>query len=177
MHRTTPHFVILAALLALVPAQQSAAQGAGSTGAQVLQFVAGSRAAALSGAYTAASSDADALFYNPAGVAALQRAAAISYEAYVEGVALASFGGVLNLGRFTIGLSELLLDAGDINERVPDPEFGGNRGISTGRVLSASESVTRITAATPRNGPTARGRFCRRGIHHDRGPGHERSCF
>ncbi|MGH7459954.1 MAG: PorV/PorQ family protein, partial [Longimicrobiales bacterium] len=139
----------LAAVSGLFNVQAANAQGAGTTGAQVLQFVAGSRAVALSGAYTAVSSDADVLFYNPAGIVPLRHAAALSYEAYVEGVALASFGGVLNLGRITLGISELLLDAGDVNERVPDPDFGGNRGISTGRVLSASESVTRISAAAP----------------------------
>jgi hypothetical protein len=134
-------------LTACVPALVGG-QGAGATGAQVLQFVAGSRAAALSGAYTAASGDADALFYNPAGVATLQRGAALAYERYVADVALASFGGVLSLGRLTVGLGGVYLDGGEIDELVPDPDFGGNRGIATGRSVSATEMVARLSAAT-----------------------------
>lgn len=138
---------VVGALLAGIPSL-SLGQGAGATGAQVLQFVAGSRAAALSGAYTAASGDADALFYNPAGVATLRRGAGLAYETYVADVALASFGGLLNIGRFTVGLSGVYLDGGEIDEMVPDPEFGGNVGLPTGHKVSASETAARISAAT-----------------------------
>jgi hypothetical protein len=58
---------LAASLLAAFAAAPLAAQGVGTTGAQVMQLPAGARAAALSGAYTAASGDADVLFYNPAG--------------------------------------------------------------------------------------------------------------
>ena len=56
-------FLLLAALACAAPL---AAQTAGETGATVLKFNAGSRAAALSGAYSSAYGDADALFFNPA---------------------------------------------------------------------------------------------------------------
>jgi hypothetical protein len=140
-------FVVLAALLA-TPALVIA-QGAGATGGQVLQFVAGARAAAFSGAYTAGHGDADALFYNPAGIAALLRGAALSYESYVEDIGLTSFGGAYTMGRFSFGLGGVYLDEGEVEECVADPDFGGNRCIATGRSVSASESVIRLSLARP----------------------------
>jgi hypothetical protein len=125
------------------------AQSAGSTGAQVLQFLPGSRAAAMSGAYTAVSGDADALFYNPAGIGNLRRAATLSYESYVSDVAFGSLGVAMRASRFTLGAAVAFLNAGDIREVVPDPEFGGNTGVETGRTLSASESALRVVAGVP----------------------------
>lgn len=138
----------LIVLLLLAPAALPG-QGAGSTGAQVLQFTAGGRASALSGAFTAVSSDVDALFYNPAGVATLRYGAALAYETYVEDIALASFAGVARIGTFSLGLSGLFLDGGEVSEIVPDPAFGGNTGMPTGRVASASEGIARLSVALP----------------------------
>ena len=139
--------LLFAALLAAAPLH--AQETAGSTGAQVLQFLPGSRAASLSGAYTAVAGDADALFYNPAGIASLRRAATLSYESYVADVAFGSLGVATRLSSFTIGASVAFLNAGDINVVVPDPEFGGNTGSETGETASASESALRVVAALP----------------------------
>lgn len=138
--------LLISALLLAAPLH---AQEAGSTGAQVLQFLPGSRAAALSGAYTAVSADADALFYNPAGVGNLSRAATLAYESYVSDVAYGSLGVATRLAALTIGASVAFLNAGDIREVVPDPEFGGNTGVETGQTVSASESALRIVAGLP----------------------------
>src|SRR6185503_5256516 len=113
------------------------------------QFVAGSRASALSGAYTAASSDADVLFYNPAGAATLQLAGSLSYETFVEDIAFASFAGAFRIGPTTLGLSGAFFDAGSVRELVPDPVFGGNSGTPTGNLVSASEGVARFSLAMP----------------------------
>ena len=137
------------ALMILLFAGPLQAQNAGSAGAQVLQFLPGSRAAALSGAYTAISGDADALFYNPAGVGNLSRAATLSYERYVSDVAFGSLGVAARIAAFTLGASVAFLDGGDIREVVPDPDFGGNTGIETGEVVSASESALRLVAGLP----------------------------
>src|SRR5262245_43706333 len=142
-------FLVLAAQIALMIPCPAFAQGAGAAGGQVLQFVAGARAAGFSGAYTAAHGDADALFYNPAGIAALMRGAALSYETYVEDIGLASFGGAYTAGRFSFGLGGLYLDAGEIDVCAPDPDFGGNRCLPTGGRVSASEAVARLSLARP----------------------------
>ena len=142
-----PMRLAAAALLLFSPALQ--AQGAGSTGATVLQFVAGARAGALSGAYTAASSDADVLFYNPAGAATLRLGASLSYETYVEEIGLASFAGAFKAGSLTIGLSGLFLDAGSVVELVPAPDFGGNTGMPTGNTVTATEGIARLSLARP----------------------------
>jgi hypothetical protein len=133
-------------LLAAV-AGGAAAQGAGSTGATVLQALAGSRAAALSGAYTGATSDADALFYNPAGIAGLAGAASISYQRYVQDIGIASGAGAVRIGRLTVGASLAFLDYGEIDELVPDPNFGGQTGKPTGSTVSASETAARLSGA------------------------------
>jgi hypothetical protein len=125
------------------------AQGAGAAGAQILQFSAGSRAGAFSGAYTASSSDADVLFYNPAGVAFLRLAGALSFETMVQDVTLSSLSGALRVGPVTVGVSGMFLDAGKITELVPDPSFGGATGIPTGGEATASEAVARVTVALP----------------------------
>jgi hypothetical protein len=135
-------------LVLMLPAL-TAAQGVGTAGAQVLQFIAGSRAPAMSGAYTAADGDIDALFYNPAGIATLRYGAGLSYETYVEEIALGSFGGVVRLGRMTVGLGGVYLNGGEIIEVLPDPDFGGNRGIATDRTFSASEIAARLSLAVP----------------------------
>lgn len=135
--------------LLLIAAPLRAQETAGSTGAQVLQFLPGSRAASLSGAYTAIAGDADALFYNPAGIASLRRAATLAYESYVADVAYGSLGVATRLSSFTVGASVAFLNAGDIREVVPDPEFGGNTGVETGETVSASESALRLVAALP----------------------------
>lgn len=145
-----------AALTILVVAAAGAAgQGAGSTGATVLQVLAGSRAAALSGAYSGARGDADVLFYNPAGVAGLEGAASVSYQRYVQDIGIATGAGVVRIGRIALGASLAWLDYGDIRELVPDPDFGGQTGIPTGRTVSASEVASRISGALE----LAEGRF------------------
>ncbi len=139
-------WLVLALLFA---APLHAQDNAGTTGAQVLQFLPGSRAASMSGAYTAVAGDADALFYNPAGIASLRRAATLSYESYVADVAFGSLGVATRLSRFTIGASVAFLNAGDIRVVAPDPEFGGNTGVETGETASASESALRLVGALP----------------------------
>lgn len=140
-------------LLALALAAPLQAQDrAGSTGAQVLQFLPGSRAAALSGAYTAIAGDADALFYNPAGIASIKRAATLAFESYVSDVSYGSLGAATRLGPVTVGAAVAFLNAGDVREVIPDPQFGGNTGQETGNSVSASESAVRLAAALPMRG-------------------------
>jgi hypothetical protein len=146
------HLVRTAAVTAMATLTMSArasAQGAGSTGATVLQLLAGGRATALSGAYAGATDDSDVLFYNPAGIAPLAGAAALSYQKHVEDIGVASGSGAIRLGRLVLGASAIFLDYGDIDEYVPDPDFGGQTGLPTGNTVSASEVAARISGALP----------------------------
>jgi hypothetical protein len=118
-------------------------------------MLAGGRASALSGAYTAATMDADVLFYNPAGAAGLAAAASVSYQRHVEDIGLATGAGAYRFGNMVLGVSAIFLDYGDIREFIPDPDFGGQTGIPTGSTVSASEVAARLTGALP----LADGRF------------------
>lgn len=146
---TTPSaLAVLAFCTALSPAG-AAAQGAGSAGAEILRLTAGTRAAAFAGAYTAVVGDPDGVFYNPAAVGWLAAAAGLGYEAYVEDISVGSFSGAFAAGRLRLGGGIVFLDAGDIDEVVPDPMYGGERGRPTGETVSASEAAVRVAAALP----------------------------
>jgi len=140
---------VAAAALAARADTARAQDGAGTTGAQVLQLPAGSRAASLSGAYTAATGDADVVFYNPAGTASLRVGAGISHLRYVEDISFSSASGAFRLGPVVISAGAAFLDAGDFTVIEPDPEYGGQRGRETGVVVSAHESAARLAVALP----------------------------
>jgi hypothetical protein len=137
----------LSLLVALAMPTAALAQGAGSTGATVLQLLAGGRATAFSGAYSGSTDDADVLFYNPAGIAGLIGAAGFSYQQHVEDIGVATGAGAFRVGRFVLGASAIFLDYGDFQELVPDPDFGGQTGIPTGQTVSASEVAARLSGA------------------------------
>lgn len=137
----------LAAVLLAAPVR--AQEGAGSTGATVLQLTPGARAAALSGAYTSATGDADVVFYNPAGLASLRRGASFSYERFVEDISLGSLSGAFRAGSLSIGAGLAYLNGGSVREVIPDPVFGGQRGTETGSTASESEAAGRLSASLP----------------------------
>lgn len=150
----------VAALTAVSPAAgqargNSGNGGAGQTGPTVLQLTAGSRAAALSGAYTALGGDADALFFNPAALPSVERAASLSYLRYIADVTLGSAAGVARVGPVSVGLGVQFLDAGEIEETIPDPVFGGERGTSSGSI-GASETAVRLALGAPLFGDRVR---------------------
>jgi hypothetical protein len=151
--RPGPLAIAIAAALAAPAA--ALAQGSGTTGATILQMLAGGRASAMSGAYTAATLDADVLFYNPAGAASLGAAASVSYQRHVEDIGLSTGAGAYRFGNIVLGASAIFLDYGEIREFIPDPDFGGQTGIPTGNMVGASEVAARLTGALP----LADGRF------------------
>jgi hypothetical protein len=146
--RTMATTVLAAACAIVLGAAPARAQdGAGSTGAAVLQLLAGGRAAAFSGAYSAATNDADVVFYNPAGIAGLLAGAGFSYQRQVLDIGLASASGAYGFGRFVLGAGAVFLDYGDVDEMVPDPVFGGQTGTATGNTVGASEIGARVVGA------------------------------
>jgi hypothetical protein len=135
--------------LVLLAAPLTAQEGGGVTGAVVLQLPAGGRAAALSGAYTAAHGDPDVLFYNPAGLRTIDAAASLSYQRHVADIGAASVAGAMTIGRVAVGVGVAFLDAGDIAVVEPDPTYGGQTGTETGAHVGASEVAARVGAALP----------------------------
>ncbi|HKJ93256.1 MAG TPA: hypothetical protein VJ957_08810 [Longimicrobiales bacterium] len=142
-------FVIPALIMAVAaPSMLAAQSGVGTAGAQVLQLPAGSRAPALAGAYTATAADADVLFYDPAGLAGLGRSVSVAYQSYFEDIRAGSAAAAFKVGRMVLGGGILYLDAGSIDEIVPDPNFGNQRGKATGATARATETAARLSAAT-----------------------------
>ncbi|CAN5888538.1 hypothetical protein BH23GEM9_BH23GEM9_01110 [soil metagenome] len=144
------HTTLLASwLIALGAATPVAAQSNyGTTGAAVLQLPAGSRAAAMGGAYTAAA-DGDAIFYNPAAAVWLAASASLAYQRHVDEIGFGTVGATRAFRPVAVALTFGFLDYGTIAEIVPDPAFGGQRGEETGLSASAAEVVGRITLAAP----------------------------
>jgi hypothetical protein len=113
----------------------------GSTSLIVLERAASARALALGDA-TVAIPDRDAsLFTNPALLATMRRASgSISGQHYLADASLASASGAAAAFGGTLGIGLRGLDYGSVAEVVPDTvNFGGQRGVSTGRDVSATE--------------------------------------
>jgi hypothetical protein len=140
---------LLAAAACSMSAVPAAAQsGDGTTTAAVLQLPGGSRAAGFGGAYTAAT-DGDVVFYNPAGAAWLAGHASVSWQRQTEQIGFMTGAAAATLGPVALAVTVAMLDFGSITELVPDPAFGGQRGIETGNTVSASDVVARVGIAAP----------------------------
>jgi hypothetical protein len=145
-----PRLLLLLAVFLLSAATGPvSAQGAGSAGAQVLTLSAGTRAAALAGAYTAVPGDPEGIFYNAAAAASLERAVGFGYQKYVQDVEFGSVAGAMKVGRVGLAAGVVYLNAGEIEEIVPDPLYDGERGRPTGATVGASESAYRLVVALP----------------------------
>lgn len=128
------------------------AQDAGGTGGVLLQLPATAREMALAGAYTAVLGDAGALFVNPAGLAPIKHTAvAVSHERYILGTTLTSAVLAVRVSRFHLAAGFHLLDFGGDSVVVPDPAFGGDRGLTTGETIGAYHALG-VGAITYRRG-------------------------
>jgi hypothetical protein len=100
------------------------------------------RAAGLGGAYAAVVGDEGSVFVNPAGMAPIHRVAlGLSLERGLLGTTLSTGAAVLRVGRFDVGLGLMYLDYGSDSVVVPDPAFGGDRGLTTGAMFSAYDAL------------------------------------
>ena len=113
-----------------VQAQNSGTSGeqitkVATTSAQFLKIGVGSRAIALGGSFVAQANDLSALYWNPAGLAAVSGSAVqLAYTQYLAdvGYSYAAFGTSLGAAG-TIGFSVLYLDSGTMDVRtIPNPE-------------------------------------------------------
>lgn len=118
------------------------AQGNGSTSGVLLEMPATSRQMAFQGAYTAVVGDEGSVFVNPAGMAPIKRTAVgLSYERGPFGTTLTTGSGVLRIGRFDFGIGLMYMDFGGDSVVVPDPAFGGDRGLATGQLTTAYNAL------------------------------------
>jgi hypothetical protein len=110
---------------------------AGTTGAQVLKFGIGARAIAMGEAYTAIAEDADAIYWNPAGITQLKRPEAMAmYTVWFEDIRFANTGCVLPFKDDCLGISIDVLFAGIIDmydryNRALDEQYMAYDGVVT----------------------------------------------
>jgi hypothetical protein len=159
--------VCVAVLAAAARPVCAAAQADAEAGADVLALAPSPRATALGGAYAAgAPYDPFALFATPAGIAGPGGpgppagvpggSVAAAYRAQVgdaaSGSLAARFAGLGGAGAFAVRY----VDYGEVAEIVPDPAFGGERGVATGSTVRGTE-VALSTAYAYHAGPLAVG--------------------
>lgn len=116
---------------------------AGTSGAQFLKINAGARAEALGGAYVGLADDASAVFWNPAGIAWVDRnSATFTNIQWWTGIDINQFGGAVTVDRLgTFGISV-------INLSVPEQEITTvEEPDGTGRFFDATDLMIGVTYA------------------------------
>jgi len=134
----------LRALLApgLLLAGAALARAQGTTGGVLLEIPATARSMALGGASAALLGDAGSVFGNPAGLAPIKGTAlSVSYERYLVDSWLASAALAVRISKFDLGFGIHVLDFGSDSAYVPDPAFGGDRGLATGATIGAYDAL------------------------------------
>jgi hypothetical protein len=131
----------LLVVLALCLATRTLSAQGGESGTIVLEHPASARSLALGGAMAAVRDGDAALFANPALLDTKSgSSASMSGQRYLAGSTLAAASLATSAlgGSIAVGLRGL--NYGSVNEYVPDTiNFGGQRGIATGRDVTASE--------------------------------------
>ncbi|MDZ7292479.1 MAG: PorV/PorQ family protein [candidate division KSB1 bacterium] len=139
-------FLLIAVMCLTIPST-AFAQGetdvskVGITAAPFLSIGVGARAIAMGGAFVATANDASALYWNPAGLAPLQRSELLLvHTRWIAGTDFNYAGVVLPLGEFgTLGGSITSLTTGDMAVRTIERPEG------TGELFSASDLAIALT--------------------------------
>lgn len=108
--------------MAAVVSSVGYAGGAGTTGAQFLKIDPSARPVGMGGAYSAVLSGADTVFYNPAGIASIERnEISGTYMSYFQSINYGSLAGVLPNGdESSFGIGVNYLGVTDIPRRSAD---------------------------------------------------------
>jgi hypothetical protein len=147
--RTRTLGALVTAMSAVAAPLVARAQG-GHSGAIILELPASPRAMALGGASVALDGDA-AIFYNPAQLATVGRAAAgLSVQRYILSSTLGAVSAGARFGPGTIALGAQILQYASEPEIVPDPDFGGERGEETGNTIDAGDLAVTVGYAIGR---------------------------
>ncbi len=125
--------LIVLLLSAFAPAYgQDSMDKVAQAGMQFLKIEVGARAVAMGGSYTAIGQDANAIFWNPAGLARLEgRDVAFSHTQWIADISHEAVAAAWNVGSAgTFGLSFITMNYGDIYRTEVDPSNGehGYRG-------------------------------------------------
>ena len=131
-------------------ARPLAAQEGGATATVVLERAASARAMALGGAIVAAGDEDASLFANPATLAGASLRGSASGQQWIAGSRLGALSLSFGARGGTFGIGLRVLSYGSEREIVPDTvNFGGQRGMETGRTISASEIAASAGYAMP----------------------------
>ena len=124
-----PAFAGMTSMMLLTASLGSAATNskAGTSGAQFLKIGAGARSTAMGEAFVAVADDVNAVYYNPAGLAGLERPEMTAmHTQWVQGMNY-DFGAFALPSEFgTFGISVATLKADDLEKRTADESFEGN---------------------------------------------------
>ncbi|HXE57574.1 MAG TPA: PorV/PorQ family protein, partial [Gemmatimonadales bacterium] len=135
----------LLAFVLLVTATGSAAAQSAANGALALELPAAPRALALGNTGVALAGDETAVFYNPAQLGGVRRAAAgLSTQAYIAASSLHAVAVALPLGRGTLGLGLQALDYGDEEEYRCGNPADCQYGEPTGNEISATDGALTV---------------------------------
>lgn len=120
--------ILILSIFFLIPIQSFAVKKLGQTGFKFLDIAVGARAAGMAESFIMVGDDANALFYNPAGISKLHHKFDVfgSRTYWVADIYYNTAGLVLNLGLFgNIGISVISSDYGEIiGTRVAGTEQG-----------------------------------------------------
>jgi len=118
----------VAAVSAVIFAGPLRASDEGTAAAQILKLGAGSRPAAMGDAYAADSTDAEGLFYNPAGLAAIKGGEAyFTHSLLVESIGLSSLAAAVKTEKLgVIAAGAQYLTYGDIDSTNNNGEADGS---------------------------------------------------
>jgi hypothetical protein len=122
---TKGRFLILLAMAFLLTGSSALAQKVGSTSMQFLKVMPSARGTALGDAYSVWATGAEAIFWNPGGLAAIgNQEVSITYVDWLFDTQQGAFSYGLSLGNFgVVGAQIQYVDFGSFDETSNDPQF------------------------------------------------------
>ncbi len=136
--------IIILVVIVLASLNFSSAGGVGTTGAQFLKIDSAARPMGMGGAFSAVVDDANAVFYNPAGIARLEkRELTGTYLKYFQAVNYGSFASVIPLNKSVLGIGINYLGVTDMEKRgvtdIDDPD--GTKAVNTFGAMDTAISL------------------------------------
>ncbi|HDS08707.1 MAG TPA: PorV/PorQ family protein [Firmicutes bacterium] len=130
--------LLLPMLICATMAFAEVAENAGTAGGVFLKIPVSARASAMGDAFVALSNDANAIYWNPAGLAYLEGTSiSFTHQDLISDIAYEYIGGAMKLDFGTIGFGVSYLHMGDIDRTtVDDPDGTGETFTSTDTALA-----------------------------------------